>query len=139
MKQVIASVLFLMAAAVVHASTSHTYACKYVSGDLDKDQSVDRVSRRMTLTVSENEATLKGNIWGKDTTDKGSFDAIKNGQYSYAGFGNIQDDNADIRLFVDKELVKATKKSGKMAVWLLGDGEDSVNLRYDYTCTADKK
>jgi hypothetical protein len=103
--------------------------CKQVGGD--KDDS--RLSSTLKLSITESEARVTGVVFGHHTTETGTREREDSrGQAVYSGFSSIQDDNADLRAYADKALLKG--KTGRLSFWLLGDGEDSVTLRYDYDC-----
>lgn len=117
----------------VTAQAAHTFNCTYSGGDSIKDAS--RVSRKMELSIDKNEATLKGVIWDKNTSDSGKRQKKdKNGQADYVGFEKINDDNVETHVFADLGLIDG--EDGNIAVWGLGDTEDSANYRYVYSCKA---
>ncbi|MGZ3652061.1 MAG: hypothetical protein ACXVB9_10440 [Bdellovibrionota bacterium] len=123
------TLLCLFALTIASSAQAKNFTCKQIGGDKDDV----RLGRTLSLDISGDEATVHGMIWGKDTRETGRRDeADSRGQAVYVGFSSIQDDNADLRAYADKSLLKG--KPGKFSFWLLGDGEDSVTGRYDYNC-----
>lgn len=121
---------FSIALILVGATSAfaHDYNCKQARGDDDS-----RLSEKLSLSINEKEATVTGIIFTKQASDSGSrYGKNKNGQAVYTGFLNILDDNMDLRVYADLSLLEG--EPGKLVFWLLGDGEDSVNHRYEYQC-----
>lgn len=124
--KIVLSLLVLFGSFSVHAAE---LTCKMVNGD----KGDVRISQKIDIEITESKLSVSGSIWGERKTEEGArYKKDSRGQATYFGFSSIQDDNMDIRAYADKSLLKG--KPGILSFWLLGDGEDSVDLRYDFEC-----